>query len=211
MVPHPILGLFSARFQWRGAESHIHGSRDNISLSPEGGGPEAGGNYIVEKGADSPRLRTKNFRLMYMLSDIEPGGGALRFIPGSHRRETPWQPEGVQLRPAGNTRFEECSPEQQSLFVEVTGKAGTAVVFTHDIIHCSWHATDTYRRVMHLTFGEGGADAPMPSAEEEEGDQEEGGGAWLRYLMRERDDFRLPPPGVNINYSEQKLSASSKL
>ena len=54
MVPHPILGLFSARFQWRGAESHIHGSRDNISLSPEGG-PEAGGNYFVETDADSPR------------------------------------------------------------------------------------------------------------------------------------------------------------
>ena len=39
--------------------------------------------------------------------------------------------------------------------MELTGKAGTAVIFTHDLIHTSWHETDTYRRVVHLTFGSG--------------------------------------------------------
>ena len=155
MVPAPVLGLFSARFQWKGAESHIHGSRDNISEPPPGGGPEAGGNYYVERDGGVPRVRTSAFRVMYMLSDIKPGGGALRVIPGSHKREVPWQPAGVRLRPAGNTRFDELSPAQQSNFVELTGRAGTAVIFTHDIIHCSWHATDTYRRVVHCTFGTG--------------------------------------------------------
>ena len=56
--------------------SSIHGSRDDISTTPAEG-PEAGGHYAVEAG----RLRTSAFRLMFMLSDIEPGGGGLRMIP----------------------------------------------------------------------------------------------------------------------------------
>ena len=126
MVPNPVLGMLAARFQWQGAESHIHGSRDDISTSPADG-PEAGGNYNVEKSESGPRLRTRAFRLMYMLSDIEPGGGALRVIPGSHKRDVPWQPTGVRKRAAGNTRFEELSEQQQQHFVELTGRAGTCV------------------------------------------------------------------------------------
>ena len=85
MVPAPVLNLFAARFQWKGAESHIHGSRDDISEPPPDGGPEAGGNYevVADAATGDRRLRTSAFRLMYMLSDIEPGGGALRVIPGS--------------------------------------------------------------------------------------------------------------------------------
>ena len=77
MCPEPELGMFAARFQWRGSESEIHGSRDNISASPDDG-PEAGGNYWLQDG----QLRTTNFRCMLMLSDIAPGGGALQVIPG---------------------------------------------------------------------------------------------------------------------------------
>ena len=143
-----------ARFQWQGAESSIHGSRDNISTTPIDGSPEAGGHYAVDPAGDgdggtSPRLRTSAFRLMYLLSDVEPGGGALRVIPGSHKREVPWQPTGAPLGPNGNTRFEDLTREQRENFVELTGKAGTVVIFTHDIIHTSWHETDTYRRVVH--------------------------------------------------------------
>ena len=188
MVERPSVGLFGARFQWRGAESHIHGSRDNISAPPKGGGPEAGGNYRVVRedsggGGEAPRLRNDAFRLMYMLSDIESGGGALRVVPGSHKRGVPWQPAGVQQRqPSGNTRFEEISPSQAANFVELTGKAGTAVVFTHDLIHCSWHSTDTYRRVVHLTFSSGSEEeaqaAPPPVVEGED--------EWLAYVLRDR-------------------------
>jgi hypothetical protein len=155
-VREPALGLFGARFQWRGAdrqwlyvkpfrrrlvyfirdysyeineatyewlygpwlgaESHVHGSRDDISAPPEAGGPEAGGNYEVEPAEDGavPRLVNRAFRLMYMLSDIESGGGALRVVPGSHKRGVPWQPAGVRQRePSGNTRFDELSAAQQ--------------------------------------------------------------------------------------------------
>ena len=37
------------------------------------------------------------------------------------------------------------------------------VIFTHDLIHCSWHETDTYRRVVHLTFSEGKTAVPLPA------------------------------------------------
>ena len=76
---------------------------------------------------------------MYMLSDIEPGGGALMVVPGSHKREVPYLPEGVDFRTAsGNVRYEDLhTDEQRGIFTELTGKAGTAVIFTHDIIHQS--------------------------------------------------------------------------
>jgi hypothetical protein len=202
MVPFPKLGNFTARFQWQGAESSIHGSRDDISTSPVEG-PEAGGHYAVEAaaaGANNPRLRTSAFRLMFMLSDIEPGGGALRVIPGSHKREVPWRPAGVPRGPNGNTRFEDLSSQQRQHFVELTGKAGTVVIFTHDIIHTSWHETDTYRRVVHCTYGSG-SQVPPPTNDDQD--------AWLEYLLR--DGLREPlPPGVNQNYAEEPLTGGAK-
>eukprot|EP01043_Picozoa_sp_COSAG02_P129825 COSAG02_NODE_67441_length_253_cov_0.642857_1_plen_37_part_01 len=33
--------------------------------------------------------------------------------------------------PKGNTRFAELTPAQAAHFVELTGRAGTAVIFTH--------------------------------------------------------------------------------
>jgi hypothetical protein len=199
MVPYPKLGNFTARFQWQGAESSIHGSRDDISTTPVDG-PEAGGHYAVEAG-DAPRLRTSAFRLMFMLSDIEPGGGALRVIPGSHKREVPWQPAGAPRGPNGNTRFEDLTPKQRENFLELTGKAGTVVIFTHDIIHTSWHEADTYRRVIHCTYGPG-SEVALPANDDQ--------GEWLQYLLR--DGLREPlPPGVNQNYAEQPLAGGVRL
>jgi hypothetical protein len=205
MVPFPKLGNFTARFQWQGAESSIHGSRDDISTSPLEG-PEAGGHYAVYAAGTggagteaAPRLRTSAFRLMFLLSDIEPGGGALRVIPGSHKREVPWQPAGAPRGPNGNTRFEDLTPKQRDNFLELTGKAGTVVIFTHDIIHTSWHETDTYRRVVHCTYGSGSEVAP-PASDDQAG--------WIAYLLR--DGLRQPlPPGVNQNYAEEPLDGGA--
>ena len=104
LVPSPSLGLFAARYQWQGAESAIHGSfvreaatgpgvrRGSAAdvtagepgyivqpLPPAGTGVADGGGGAADA---RPRLQTSMFRLMYLLSDIEPGGGALRVIPG---------------------------------------------------------------------------------------------------------------------------------
>ena len=170
LVERPALGLFAARYQWKGAESRIHGSF--VRSAEVGPGVRAGSVVdstgsapafrVTTEGADrTPRLQSSAFRLMYMLSDIEPGGGALRVLPGSHKRDVAWRPGGAELRTHPGeenhalARYEELRPDQQELFVELTGKAGTAVIFTHDLIHTSWHETDTYRRVVHLTFGSG--------------------------------------------------------
>ena len=53
----------------------------------------------------------------------------------SHKRDVPWQPTGVGLaNAAGNTRMNQLDDAQKELFVELTGKAGSAVIFTHDLM-----------------------------------------------------------------------------
>jgi hypothetical protein len=204
LVERPALQMFAARFQWQGAESEIHGSfvrdqragpgvRKGSAADPTGAAP---GYHVLAAapGEEAPRIQTSMFRLMFMLSDVAPGGGALRFIPGSHKRDVPWRPEGAALRSAEEgtyhplSRYEELTPSQQASFVEVTGTAGTAVVFTHDLIHTSWHETPTHRRVVHLTFDQGGDDALQPRARGGGGSADDGGDAarWLDYLMRNR-------------------------
>ena len=86
LVERPALGLFAARYQWKGAESRIHGSF--VRSAEVGPGVRAGSVVdstgsapafrVTTEGADrTPRLQSSAFRLMYMLSDIEPGGGGL--------------------------------------------------------------------------------------------------------------------------------------
>ena len=86
LVERPALGLLAARYQWKGAESRIHGSF--VRSAEAGPGVRAGSVVdstgsapafrVTTEGADrTPRLQSSAFRLMYMLSDIEPGGGAL--------------------------------------------------------------------------------------------------------------------------------------
>ena len=105
----------------------------------------------------------------------------------------------------GNTRWEDLSDATRELFVEVTGKAGTALcarpptevvpsrmltlwgacrLFNDDIVHQSWHTNDSYRRVIHLSWSNGGkreagAPSPCPAAFEAAED-----GSWLQYLLR---------------------------
>ena len=76
-------------------------------------------------------------------------------IPGSHKRDVVWNPRDAWQNQSGNTRWVDMNEDVRSLFVELTGKAGTAIVFTHDIIHQSYHETDSYRRVVHLTYDHG--------------------------------------------------------
>lgn len=76
-------------------------------------------------------------------------------IPGSHKRDVVWNPRGAWQNQSGNTRWADMNEEARSLFVELTGKAGTAIIFTHDIIHQSHHEADSYRRVVHLTYDHG--------------------------------------------------------
>ena len=44
----------------------------------------------------------------------------------------------------------------KDLFVELPLEAGSAVVFTHDILHASLSENDQVRRVRHLAYNFGG-------------------------------------------------------
>jgi hypothetical protein len=137
------------------------------------------------------RIKTEP-RAMVFMHDIEPGDGGLMVIPGSHKREVEWAPDGGKLTFYGNTRFEDITPAARALFVEVTGKAGTALLFNDDIIHQSWHTNDSYRRVIHLSWshgtkGDGAKPSPCPAAHEAAP-----AGSWLRYLLRPRPIAEAP-------------------
>jgi hypothetical protein len=59
----------------RGAESEIHGPRDDIT-TPVGPGEKECPSYSV---GEAGRIHVGGeFRLMFLLSDIEPGGGGLQ-------------------------------------------------------------------------------------------------------------------------------------
>ena len=94
-------------------------------------------------------------------------------VPGSHKREVPYLPEGVDFRTdSGNVRYEDLrTDEQRGLFTELTGKAGTAVIFTHDIIHqsarpqCSdllYEVHRSHRWKVHRNHGNGVPWHPFP-------------------------------------------------
>lgn len=50
MVREPKLGLFAPRFQWQGAESEIHGPRDDITTPAAKGTKECGNYFVTDDG-----------------------------------------------------------------------------------------------------------------------------------------------------------------
>ena len=64
---------------------------------------------------------------------------------GSHKAEFPFfkatDPAAASLRTMDE--------ETKSLFVEIGGCAGTAIVFTHDLVHCSFNEHGECRSVLH--------------------------------------------------------------
>jgi hypothetical protein len=199
----PFLQMMAPRFQWQNAESDIHDSRsayspgfqrtlkaseEDMKGAPMNGMPKPETDFHTTAEG---RLKMNQFRVMLMLTDIEAGGGALMVIPGSHKRSVPWNPDipADKWTHSGNARYSDLKREDKNLFVEITGKAGTAVLFTHDIIHHSWHETDTYRRVIHLIFGNGNK---TPEGPQWTGNNRQWGeafamapeGSWLQYLLR---------------------------
>ena len=103
------------------------------------------------------------------LEDVDERNGQLWMVPGSHT----WMPtlRGIQSFPFAYSDMSRRIIDQHAVPVPVT--AGTAVVFTHAILHCSFpNRTDTKRMVaitdlvpeeaQHLHFfgdGEGNVDA----------------------------------------------------
>ena len=78
---------------------------------------------------------------IWMLDDFTPENGATRVVPGSHRRGT--MPGDEMDNPADE------HPDQ----VQLTGKAGTVVIFNSHLWHGgTLNRTDKPRRAMHSYF-----------------------------------------------------------
>ena len=82
-------------------DSRVHGQAKQLMKS-EVVGMYANGNAFfgdrTEWHPDTGHLDRRGVKFAFYLQPLEADTGALRFIPGSHRRETPWQ------------RYWDCSP-----------------------------------------------------------------------------------------------------
>ena len=175
LVQRPLLEQFGVNFRWRGAQSTIHGGHT----------PHSPLNlYSVSQG----RICANHLRVMYAMRDIGPGDGGLRVVPGSHKANYPWPGAG---------RLPEVEDTLKEMFVELTVAAGSAVVFTHDILHASLSDSDRPRRVMHLAYNFGGISRGWLADETDYGRlfEEAPEGSWLKYLLR-RPDYHdaVPKP-----------------
>ncbi len=64
---------------------------------------------------------------------------------GSHKSAFPF----LELTASGVASLRTMDEETKSLFVEIGGRAGTAIIFTHDLVHCSFNEHGGCRSVLH--------------------------------------------------------------
>ena len=116
---------------------------------------------------------------MYAMHDIEPGGGALEVVPGSHKSNYP--------RPQAD--------DVQDMLVELPMKAGDVLLFSHDMAHCSRNESEHIRRTVMYTY------CPAVIANSFGGDtlydrifDEAPEGSWLKYFTRQPHGFKETYP-----------------
>jgi ectoine hydroxylase-related dioxygenase (phytanoyl-CoA dioxygenase family) len=160
MVEKPRLKSTWIAFKWHGGETKLHSNHT----------PSVTHNFYHFNG----QIRHNLLNLMYAMRDIEPGGGGLKVIPGSHK--------------ANYARNRE--DDVSDVLVELTMKAGDVLLFSHDMAHCSLNESDAVRRTVMYTYcpgviansfgGDTLYDRIHESAEE---------GSWLKYLTRQPNGF----------------------
>lgn len=126
-------------------------------------------------------IRHNLLNVLYAFKDIDTEGGALQIIPGSHKANYPI-PDG----------------DIEHMKVKVAMKAGSALLFSHDLHHGSLNNRDEVRRTAIFTYcpgviansygGDGLYDRLFDEAPE---------GSWRKYLLRRPNGFQetypLPP------------------
>jgi len=160
MIEKPRLKSTWIAFKWRGGETRLHSNHT----------PTVTHNFYHFNG----QIRHNLLNVMYAMHDIEPGGGGLKVIPGSHKANYP--------RVQGD--------DVSDMLVELSLKAGDALLFSHDMGHCSLNESDVIRRTVMYTYcpgviansfgGDGLYDRIFELAEE---------GSWLKYLTRRPNGF----------------------
>ncbi|NKB72241.1 MAG: hypothetical protein GKR89_34620 [Candidatus Latescibacteria bacterium] len=169
MIEKPRLKSTWLAFKWRGGETRLHSNHT----------PSVTHNFYHFNG----QIRHNLLNIMYALDDIEPGGGGLQVVPGSHKANYP--------RPNGDN--------MEDMLVELPMKAGDALLFSHDMAHCSRNDSSCTRRTAMYTY------CPGVIANSYGGDQlndpifdKAPEGSWLKYLARQPNGFMetYPQPDV---------------
>ncbi|MFT5368227.1 MAG: ectoine hydroxylase-related dioxygenase (phytanoyl-CoA dioxygenase family) [Candidatus Latescibacterota bacterium] len=170
MMEKPRLKSTWIAFKWRGGETRLHSNHT----------PSVTHNFYHFNG----QIRHNLLNLMYAMHDIEPGGGGLKVIPGSHKANYP------------RTRGDDAS----DLLVELSMKAGDVLLFSHDMGHCSLNESDAIRRTVMYTYcpgvisnsfgGDTLYDRIFEAADE---------GSWLKYLTRRPNGFLETYPQPNLS------------
>ena len=165
MVEKPRLKSTWIAFKWRGGRTDLHSNHT----------PSVTHNFYHFNG----QIRHNLLNLMYAMKDIEPGGGGLSVIPGSHRSNYPRQRDY----------------DVTDMLVELTMAAGDVLLFSHDMAHCSLNESDAVRRTVMYTY------CPGVIANSFGGDRLYDGifecapeGGWLKYLTRQPNGFRESYP-----------------
>ncbi len=167
MMEWPRLKTTWIAFKWKGGKTPGHSSHTPTRMH----------NFYHFNGG---RIHHNLFNMFYALSDVPPGGGGLKLVPGSHKANYP--------RPAED--------ELEDVLVEIPMKAGSVLMLSHDVYHTSLNTTDQVRRVLLYTYCPGEiANAIEP------GDtlydrlfEKAPEGSWLKYLLRRPNGFKETYP-----------------
>ena len=165
MVERPRLKSTWIAFKWRGGETKLHSNHT----------PSITHNFYHFNG----QIRHNLLNVMYAMHDIAPGGGGLQVMPGTHKANYP--------RPPGDGL--------EDMLVELPMQAGDALLFSHDMAHCSRNASDAVRRTVMYTYcpgviansfgGDRLYDEIFAAAPED---------SWLKYLTRRANGFKETYP-----------------
>lgn len=160
MIERPRLKSTWLTFRWRGGQTRYHSNHT----------PSVTHNYYHFNGC----IRHNLLNVMYAMRDIGPGEGGLKVVPGTHKANYP----------------PPCGEDIDDMLVEIPMKAGDALLFSHDMGHCSRNDSNNVRRILMLTYcpgviansygGDGLYDTLFERAAE---------GSWQKYLLRRPHGF----------------------
>ena len=173
LLPHLIVmpRMKSTWLDFAGKGGSIHYHSNHIPVDP------------VDVYFFAGRIVANLVTVCYALRDVPMDGAALDVIPGSHKANFPL-PDDERIL--------------EGLRRQLPLKAGSALVFSHDINHGSSNSLDYVRRCLFSSFstgssansqGEDGLYDPLFAASPE--------GSWQKYLLRR-------PKGDRDSYPEPK-------
>lgn len=156
-------------FAGRGGSIHYHSN--HVPIDP-----------VDLYSFDGGRIVANLVTVCYALRDVPEGGAALEVLPGSHKANFSLPDDPAML---------------QSMRHELPLKAGSALLFSHDINHGSTNRLDYVRRCLFSSFSTGSS----ANSQGEDGLYDElfaasPEGSWQKYLLRrpkgDRDSYPMP-------------------